>query len=446
MSRRRQLRARAVAGRERYSTLLATATLQRDRARFVRYHLGRVAPWLVRAAAASPSRPSAIGSRILMLTISSIDHDPRPNKVARSLVAAGFEVDIIAPAVESQASEYEVEPGIRYVRIPAASPTKVFVVYQEEFLHAALTRDFEYIHANDLTTLTVAWIVARLRRVPLIYDAHELWTENVELKGGDWVPMSRNTRVVAGAWERFLLRSVDLLVTVGPSIVQEFARSDGLRRPPLLLANYPSLELLRPPPPPVSIREACGLSEAHFVTLYMGGVNPLRNIETVIEAHRHLPEDHVFVIMGPGVEIYRDEYRAIAAAAGVEHRVFFMPPVAMDEVAVAAADADCGIVMLRNICKNFYFFYPNKLFEYALAGLPIAASEFPDVTSFIRGERCGVTFDPESPESIAEALLSLSADRAEARRMGERGRTAIVERYNWEAAVEGLVTAYRQLD
>lgn len=416
-----------------------------ERARFVRHHLADLPVWLLRAAASRP-RPTAVGNRILMLTISSIDHDPRPNKVARSLVAAGFEVDIIAPTLEPEPAEYEVETGIRYVRVPITSPTQVFIVYQEEFLRAALARDFEYVHANDLTTLTVAWIVARVRRVPLVYDAHELWTENVQLKGGEWVPMSPRTRAVAVRWEQFLLRSVDLLVTVGPSIVREFARRNGSRRPPLLLANYPSLELLRSKPPAASIREACGVTDAHFVTLYMGGVNPLRNIETVIEAHRHLPEDHVFVIMGPGVEFYEGEYRAAAADAGVEHRVFFVPAVGMDEVVAAATDADCGIVMLRNICKNFYFFYPNKLFEYALAGLPIAASSFPDVSGFIHGEKCGVTFDPDSAESIAAALLSLSADREEARRLGERGRAAILERYNWEAAVEGLVDAYRHLD
>jgi glycosyltransferase involved in cell wall biosynthesis len=381
-----------------------------------------------------------------MLTISGIDHDPRPNKIARSLADRGYEVEIIAPSLTDENSEYDVGSGVRYVRVPRESPMALFLVCQNEFLHAGLARDFDYVHANDLTTLTIAWALARLRGVPLIYDAHELWTENVELKRGVWVPMSRRTRAIAHRWEHFLLRSVDLLVTVGPSIAAEFKRRNGLKRPPLLLANYPSLALLRSEPPVVSIRESCGLTESHFVTLYMGGVNPLRNIESVIEAHRHLPEGHVFVVMGPGVEAFADDYRAASRLVGVEDRVFFLPPVGMDEVVAAAADADCGIVMLRNICKNFYFFYPNKLFEYALAGLPIAVSDFPDVAGFVHSARCGVTFDPDSPKSIASALLSLSANAEEARAMGERGRASIIAAHNWDAAVEDLVAAYRDLD
>jgi glycosyltransferase involved in cell wall biosynthesis len=101
--------------------------------------------------------------------------------------------------------------------------------------------------------------------------------------------------------------------------------------------------------------------------------------------------------------------------------------------------------MLRNICRNFYWFYPNKLFEYALAGIPIAASGFPDVKQFVEGQRCGVTFDPDSPRSIAQALQSLADDPVEARAMGERGRASIVGGLNWESAVEDLAVAYRSL-
>jgi glycosyltransferase involved in cell wall biosynthesis len=171
----------------------------------------------------------------------------------------------------------------------------------------------------------------------------------------------------------------------------------------------------------------------------------LRNIEAVIRAHKFLSERHVFIVMGPSVDLFTQEYEAVAAEEGVADRVFFLPPVAMNEVVSVASEADCGIVMLRNICNNFYWFFPNKLFEYALAGIPIAASDFPDVKEFIEAERCGVTFDADSPRSIALALQRLAEDPAEARAMGERGRASIVARRNWESAAAQLLAAYRSL-
>jgi glycosyltransferase involved in cell wall biosynthesis/SAM-dependent methyltransferase len=384
------------------------------------------------------------GTRILMLTISQLEWDPRIRKMARSLAEAGLETEILAQANGAKGT-VELEPGVRRTGVERRAPLGTFFFYQDEYRRAARTRDFDFVHANDLTTLTAAYVIARERGVPLVYDAHELWTENVEFRGGDWVPMSPRTRWVATQWENFLLKHVDVFVTVGPSIAAHYARLGILRRPPLLVPNFPTLSLLDVDTRVPSIREACGLDEHHFVTLYLGGVSALRNIEGVIEAHAHLPTSHVFVVRGPGVETYADHCRALARRLGVEDRLFLLPPVPMDNIVAAAAGADAGIVMLRNICKNFYWFYPNKLFDYALAGLPIAVSEFPDVTKFVNDERCGVTFDPDSPHSIAEALRWLEEHRDEARAMGERARTSILQRHNWENGVKALVDAYGEL-
>ena len=106
---------------------------------------------------------------------------------------------------------------------------------------------------------------------------------------------------------------------------------------------------------------------------------------------------------------------------------------------------DCGIVMLRNICKNFYWFYPNKFFEYMLAGLPVAVSHFPDVTAHVEREKCGVVFDPDSPQSIADALRRLYEHPEEAQAMGRRGREGVLREYNWDKASETLLQAYRTL-
>ena len=394
------------------------------------------------------------GKRVLMLTISHIDIDPRINKVARTLVSGGYEVDILCYQNQenvAQIVEEVVLPGIRYVRVPRESQwqgrnNRVSLWYQEELRRAGAQRVYDYVHANDLTTLLVGWILARTRGVPLIYDAHEMWSENVIFDNREWVPMPPRVRTIARYYEGFLVKYVDLLISVSPSICQEFQRRYKLRQPPSLLANYTELALARNGPCTLpSIRDLCDLSPEHFITLYLGGVNPLRNIESVIQAHQYLPDKCVFVIRGPGVEYCQAQYQDLAKSLGVEQRIFYLPPVAMDEVILGAAGANCGIVMLRNICKNFYWFYPNKFFEYMLAGLPVAVSHFPDVTAHVEREKCGVIFDPESPQSIAEAIRWLYEHPQEAQEMGRRGREGVLREYNWEAASEGLLQAYQKL-
>lgn len=415
--------------------------------------LGRACTNCARIAAASCGatfkprrRPRIAGKRILMLTISQIDIDPRINKVARSMAEAGYEVDILCGAPSNEPLRVEpVFPGVRYVRTPMLPRwARFWRIYQGEFRAVARAREYDYVHVNDLTTLWIGWILARDRGVPLVYDAHEMWSENVSWNGERYVGMKWWVRWPLHALERFLGRRADLFISVSPSICTEYKRIYKLPDEPVMIANFPEVRFAETGHGP-SIRELCGLDERHFVTLYLGGINPARNIETVIRAHAHLPDDCVFVIRGPLIEYYENDYRRVAAEAGVSDRVYFLPPVGRDEVIGGMRGADCGVVMLKNLCKNFYWFYPNKFFEYMLGGLPVAVSNFPDVSAHIERERCGVTFDPESPESVAQALASLHNDRAAARAMGERGRQGVLREYNWEAANRRLLDEYAKL-
>src|SRR5262249_25195064 len=148
-----------------------------------------------------------------------------------------------------------------------------------------------------------------------------------------WGPMPLWLRTLTRYFEGFLVRYVDRLITVSPSICTEMQRRYKLAHAPYLLANYPKLALLYGKPRALpSIRALCGLTDDHFVTLYLGGVNPLRNIESVNQAHQYLPAECVFVIRGPGVDEYGKDYQALTQALGLEQRVFCLPPVAMDEV------------------------------------------------------------------------------------------------------------------
>jgi glycosyltransferase involved in cell wall biosynthesis len=396
-----------------------------------------------------PSQPR--DRRILMLTVSQIEIDPRINKVARTLASGGYEVDIVCYANQSDmiaVGEEVIQPGVRYVRVPREDKWQGHFErwFQEEFYRVALQRPYDYVHANDLPTLLVGWILARARGVPLIYDTHEMWSENVVYNGHEWIPMPSWIRTLTRYYEGFLVRYVHLLVTVSPSIRAEFQQRYKVPRPPYMLANYPELRLVRQTQEThFSLRAMCGLTAQHFVTLYLGGVNPLRNIENVIKAHQYLPQECVFVIRGPGIASYRPHYEAFAKECGLEDRVFCLPPVPMDDVIAGAAGADCGIVMLRNLCKNFYWFYPNKFFEYMLAGLPVAVSNFPDVTAHVQKEECGVLFDPEVPQSIAEALRWLYEHPDARRAMGERARASIFREYNWEALTKPFLDLYRQV-
>jgi glycosyltransferase involved in cell wall biosynthesis len=88
---------------------------------------------------------------------------------------------------------------------------------------------------------------------------------------------------------------------------------------------------------------------------------------------------------------------------------------------------------------------PVKLFEYMAAGLPVIASRFPLWERIVRECRCGLSVDPLDPEEISAAIRYLIDHPEEARRMGQNGREAVREKYNWEAEATRLVELYARL-
>jgi len=88
---------------------------------------------------------------------------------------------------------------------------------------------------------------------------------------------------------------------------------------------------------------------------------------------------------------------------------------------------------------------PNKMFEYMSAGIPVIASDFPLWREIVLGNQCGLCVNPMDPAAIAKAIDHLVQHPDEGRRMGENGRRAVLERYNWSMEEVKLLAFYKQI-
>jgi glycosyltransferase involved in cell wall biosynthesis len=88
----------------------------------------------------------------------------------------------------------------------------------------------------------------------------------------------------------------------------------------------------------------------------------------------------------------------------------------------------------------------RKFFTYMQAGVPIVGPDFGEVGRVVREEKCGVLVDTTDAYQIADAIIYLLEHLGEAKTMGERGRKAIEEKYNWEIEKKKLLGDYRRLE
>lgn len=370
--------------------------------------------------------------------VSDLPYDARVWKQARSLAQAGYDVALLGCRYDLPETRRRREDGIDVVEVPfgARSGTvsnlrraKVLLGLWREILR---TRARLY-HAHNVHTGLPAWIASKLYGARLVYDGHELY-------GGVGQPglIGGIGARLGAVVERLMVRHSDLTWTTNDS------RAEHLRR----RYGRPSIGVLQNVPPKADeiVPLDPGFPEGVDVLLYQGGIYASRRaFKETLEAVALLQGVH-FAILGFGREHEIALIGLWADEIGVADRVVLLSPRPFDELVRTAAAATVGIVPLRNNNLNHFLGDTNKLHEYLMAGIPVVASDFPEVRRVVESGNppVGELFDPDSPESIAAAVRTVLADRAvyEARR--REARRLALERFNWEIEERHLVAAYQK--
>jgi glycosyltransferase involved in cell wall biosynthesis len=103
-----------------------------------------------------------------------------------------------------------------------------------------------------------------------------------------------------------------------------------------------------------------------------------------------------------------------------------------------------GFIALLDL-PPYHTAFPRKMFEYMACGLPIIASNLKAINRMITDTNCGILVEPDNPEAFAKAVIYLINHREEALVMGENGRQAVMENYNWAGEAQKLLKLYRSL-
>ncbi|MDE9517146.1 glycosyltransferase family 4 protein [Xenorhabdus bovienii] len=247
------------------------------------------------------------------------------------------------------------------------------------------------INIHTLALLPLGYIAGFFLKSKLVYDAHELETEKNDLLG--------LKKLGSKFIERLFIKKCNLIVVVSDSIADWYANEYKIKRP-LVIYNSPNIRKYHRKN---LFRESLSISEKQKILLYQGALSRGRGIEILLKAFSERKSNNVvLVLMGYGsLEV------EIKKISNINENIFFHPAVDPSVVLEYTSSADFGISFIENTCLSYYYCMPNKLFEYAMAGLPVIASNMKEMSENISKYKFGTVINECSTKTINKSIDTL---------------------------------------
>ena len=371
--------------------------------------------------------------RICMAVFTELSSDYRVFRAATALRKAGHQVSIVAGSGGAKLAGVWDPFDIRAIEVDRrASLRLAYPQFWRRARQAMTSVPADAYHAHDLDTLWPAARAAGRRSAALVYDSHELWTEQASLAVR---PLMR------GLWrllEGRLVRRVDRIVAVSPAIAQILEHRHRPAVPVVVVRNFPPFkQAIRSD----RIRAELGIDCRRLVILYQGGFLTDNGLSEQIESMATV-DGAALVLLGDGP--MESALRRQVNTTGLQDRVYFLPRVPFHALHEFTCSADLGLCLIKPSGRSFELSLPNKLFEYFMAGVPVLAGDTPEIRNVIEATGAGEVTAPADVDAVGASLRRLIDDEPR-RRVYREAALQAAAKYNWELEAPKLVELYDSL-
>ena len=323
-----------------------------------------------------------------------------------------------------------VAPAVRFIRLPffrrviwRALITGPYVLLRCLWLRPAV------VHVYAPEFIPFAFIFQRMGAA-IIYEVQENLFKKMHLKRFNRGFLLKH----AFRWFDALARRHFYLIFTEHGYLDTYT---DLARPHAVIYNYPLLPFLQP------FHQPYQPDPAQPVFFYIGLLSFERAFDTMIDALARLKQTYPdFVMHLFGRRTFGEaDLEQLPSFDAVRDNVHFHGYTDQRGAFPCAARATAGLALLKPV-GDYPDSYPTKLFEYMALGLPVVTSDFALYRDVVERHQCGFCLSPYDPAQLAATMVYLIGHPGEARAMGERGRLAVEQTYNWATEATKLLNFY----
>lgn len=288
----------------------------------------------------------------------------------------------------------------------------------------------DIFHSNDINTLIQGYICSKItyNQKVLIYDSHEIQIMCTNFYKGKKVYLL----------EKFLIKKVDEIIMTTNLRADKFCEIYKIKKPHII-HNYPQaidIESIKT----IDLHQKLNISKEEPILLYQGGLQDGRGLEKLIIAAKSFIAGKLVFIGGGPLKSYLID---LVEKNGLKNRVIFIDTVPYSELFSYTRNAYLGFQVLENTCFNHYSTLSNKLFEYIMMGIPVIASNFPEIRNVVETNCVGTLINPDNVDTIVKAVNNLIND-PERRDEYSKNCLRAREKYNWAQEKKILIGIYNR--
>lgn len=389
--------------------------------------------------------------------------DIRVEKEVRALQNAGYRIFVLCDQIKRNLAVevWKEITIIRRKRIPI--PTLIekfngipgwnlFLEWQwRRFIEkVVLSKSIDVIHIHDLPMARAAITVGYKYGLPVILDLHENYPASLKsyvegLKG--WRKVLTQILINTKKWEKYeIAQSIKAnhIIVVVPEAKERLV-SRGIPSSKItVIENTEDTDYFSnlPLDPAILSRYL-----NYFIILYIGGFggrDDHRGLTTVIKAMpsvlKSIPNAKLLLVGRGSIKPILQE---MIHKYSLDNYVELIDWVLFEKLpSYIAASSVCLVPHRSN--PHTEATSPHKLFQYMLMGKPVIVSSCRPLKRIVDELGSGIVFQAGDSADLSRAIVQLK-DEAIRTKLGERGRSGVLNKYNWNVTSKKLINLYKNL-
>jgi glycosyltransferase involved in cell wall biosynthesis len=399
--------------------------------------------------------------RVLMLLENRFPPDIRVEGEMAALLGAGHEVHLLCR--EDATDEIELPKTLRKLVVHSVTPKSELGGWRRRVPNLSLlwfhdgrwareirllnraVGPFDVLHVHDLPLVRTALRTGQNIGAEVVADLHENYPMALPFytRGRS---LSRLGRFLLDPhrWEKYEREAVPRCSAVIAVAEEMGSRLTSLGVRPdriTIVESYVDVERFLSSPADPTLQESFG--DAYVIT-YVGGLGGSHDLQTAIRAMPKVVAAvprALLVIVGDGKK--RASLEDLVTELGIAEHVRFEGWVEFGRVPSYLAASDvCILPLVGGVQTDAGL--ANKLFQYMLAGKPLVATARAGTARIVEETNCGLLTPLGDSDAFADALIQLT-DPEMRSRLGENGKRAVYDKYNWSRSASRLLGVYEDL-